>query len=353
MTSTFRPSINPTALIWVKRSFGLNEHQMAQKLGVDEDTYIEFELGSERPTLRQLQGLSKSLKTPVAVFYLQSLPDGKPFPNDYRNRSEERPLSVGAHLTIRRALSTQEFLSDFEEWHGKRLEGFDSTDPVVLATQLRALLNYYPGRHMSKDYLFDIIRAKLEEMGILTLVLSLNTKEARGFSIYGAPPVIVVSASDAKAAQIFTILHEFAHIIKNESGLCQPFEPENSYSVESQCNSFASNFLLTTSELRKELNSNYSIDDPHLTTLAARFKTSREVILIKLIEWQREYDSQERFYKRANPVNKVLRENGNSLTTKVLDLTQNAVISYTDAANMLNVNVGYLRSVGERVGIET
>ncbi len=76
MPSTTRLSINPQALKWVKKNFDLSDFEVAKKLGIDEEHYLEYESGNIKPTIRQVQLLSKRLKTAVAVFYLKTLPNG-------------------------------------------------------------------------------------------------------------------------------------------------------------------------------------------------------------------------------------------------------------------------------------
>lgn len=364
MPSNVRLSVNPQALKWVKANFGLSDAEMANKLNVSEEVYSQYESGTSKPTVRQLQAVAKRLKTPVAVFYLKRLPDGQPFPHDYRNRSSERPLSVKARLAFRRAVSTQEFLVDSGEWPPFDIGRFASSDPEQLARVLRAYVGYSPEQRISKDRLFELLRSKLEALGVLPLVLSLNTKEARGFSVHGKPPVVVVSASDAKSGQIFTMLHEFGHILKNKAGVCQPFE-KNTVDLEGFCNRFASYFLITKEELTESLRDNSSLDDDNLQEIADHFKTSREVVLIKMIEsnlatwgdyktkreqWEAEYNSRPKFFPQPHPVAKTIRENGLALTSKVLEQVSRDRISYSEAAGYLNVNVGYLEGVGEKIG---
>ncbi|WP_206743056.1 ImmA/IrrE family metallo-endopeptidase, partial [Pseudoalteromonas undina] len=49
---------------------------------------------------------------------------------------------------------------------------------------------------------------------------SLDRDEFRGFAIADDhAPVIFINATDTPQAQIFTLLHEFVHLLINESGV--------------------------------------------------------------------------------------------------------------------------------------
>ena len=225
------------------------------------------------------------------------------------------------------------------------------------------MCSYSPRRAISKDSLFDQLRATLESFGIVTLLLSFNKKELRGFSLTGQPAIIAVAGADAKAGQIFTLLHELFHIIHRQNSICQPFA-SGLGEIESQCNQFAANFLLTPDELQEALREDNSQEDDNLRRIADQYKTSREVVLIKMIEqglvtrhdyerkskiWREEYRKQDEdaFYPQADPIKKVWRENGRGVTLKILEQLENAYITQSDAAHYLNAKASYIDFIGE------
>jgi len=82
-------------------------------------------------------------------------------------------------------------------------------------------------------------------------------EEIRGFSLVREerPPVIVISSQDSPNGRIFTLFHEYSHILLEESGLCIPSEviDKGQQDVEKFCNEFAGNFLVPTHHLKESI----------------------------------------------------------------------------------------------------
>ena len=61
---------------------------------------------------------------------------------------------------------------------------------------------------------FDQWREWLESLNISVLKLKIPAGDARGFSLTdGEPSVIVVNSADAERARLFTLFHEYAHLL--------------------------------------------------------------------------------------------------------------------------------------------
>jgi Zn-dependent peptidase ImmA (M78 family) len=111
----------------------------------------------------------------------------------------------------------------------------------------------------------------------------LNVEEFRGFAYCDQfAPVIFINGRDARAAQVFTLVHELAHIWVNESGLSNPdFQKsarEHSNQVERFCDSVAAETLVPERDFLAE----WKLSSPvstNIRRLAGYFKVSNIVVL--------------------------------------------------------------------------
>ena len=115
----------------------------------------------------------------------------------------------------------------------------------------------------------------------------------RGISVYEEIfPIIVVNRKDSINARIFTIFHEFVHILTNTPGICNDMtsfsDKTFSTDIEIFCNDIAAQTLVPSEYLGKfysfsELKIN-GFDDNLVKELAKEFVVSREVIIGRLFE---------------------------------------------------------------------
>jgi Zn-dependent peptidase ImmA (M78 family) len=100
-------------------------------------------------------------------------------------------------------------------------------------------------------------REAFQTIGVLVFqVPSISMNEMRGFSVALSPlPIIAYNSSDVTRGRIFTIMHEFAHILLGESVLDSAKAGSHLYSgnikVEQFCNSVAAAILIPKGEGKK------------------------------------------------------------------------------------------------------
>jgi Zn-dependent peptidase ImmA (M78 family) len=112
---------------------------------------------------------------------------------------------------------------------------------------------------------------------------SLDPKEFRGFALADPlAPLVFINGKDTKAAQMFTLAHELAHIWLGETALSD-IEPVTipSNKVEAWCNQVAAELLVPLVDLRKAYESGNPLQK-ELDRLARWFKVSTLVILRRL-----------------------------------------------------------------------
>ena len=137
-------------------------------------------------------------------------------------------------------------------------------------------------------------RAAVEKLGVLVFQSGdMKVEEMRGISIpHGPLPVILLNSGDAPHGRIFTLLHEFAHILLTNAGhetssLEGQRKPEDQ-KLERISNRFAAAALLPRAQFLAEVE-RYPMaargDEEALRKLALRrLKVSPETILRRLVE---------------------------------------------------------------------
>jgi Zn-dependent peptidase ImmA (M78 family) len=283
-------------LEWARERARINASDLARRF----PKLPEWESGARHPTLKQLEDFATATHTPVGYLLLEQPPE-EPVPiPDFRTMADttvERP-SADLLDTIYQTQQKQAWYRDYAQFSGAELVSFvgsltTSDDVVDAARVIRTALDYDVGtRGSSWTAALTRLIEQAESIGVLVMVngivgsntrRKLDPEEFRGFALVDElAPVVFINGADTKAAQIFTLAHELAHLWLGETALSDA-EPETAPSnpVERWCNSVAGEFLVPLDDLRQHFAD--SLDrTPELDRLAARYRTSTLVILRRL-----------------------------------------------------------------------
>ncbi len=287
--------INPQILAWARESAGFYIEEAAKKIPIQPDKLRNCETGNDHLTISQLRKLCNVYKRPLAFFYLPQPPQIEQLPKDFRRLPEdEEKLSPNLRLEIRRAKYRREVALDlFKELEieiPKLKIKADLTDDVYeIGNRIRKLLrvSFKQQERIKKDSLLNFWREKIEDLGTLVFSASLiDLKVMRGFSIDKNPlPIIVLNSKDHHKARIFTLFHEFTHILLHSGGICDLGEQNK---IEVFCNAVAGEALVPTDWLQaipvvQQHQDKSEWNEEHIYNLAERFGVSREVILRRLL----------------------------------------------------------------------
>jgi Zn-dependent peptidase ImmA (M78 family) len=165
-------------------------------------------------------------------------------------------------------------------------------DPVRVAAAMRETLGLSVRERQQLPTWTDALRQladKAEEAGVLVMASSivgnnphrkLNVEEFRGFALVDdLAPLVFINASDSKAAQMFTLAHELAHIWLGESGVSN-IEAGRlpTHQIERWCNAVAAELLVPESDFRDQYRPDARLSD-ELQRLAHHYKVSTLVVL--------------------------------------------------------------------------
>src|SRR6266581_3548981 len=254
-------TVSPEVLVWAREQVALTQVDAAESIGVPPERLQRFERGVEDPTLSALDSMARVYKRPLAFFFLRQPPEGTELPSDFRLRTVDgAPAALSRHLiiAIRQVKSWQSMIGTLREHDESVLpQGElpnasidDDTDDVGAAA--RGLLNITEAQQLvwtSHETALAAWRSAVESLGVLVFALTISRDIARGFSVAGngGPPTIAL-ARESEQARIFTLLHEFAHLMMRSGAICTEFEDASPRGlVERFCNRVAASTLMPRS----------------------------------------------------------------------------------------------------------
>lgn len=304
---------NPPMLVWARQTAGMSTDLAAHKAKVKPDQLSSWESGSTRPSLPQLRKLASVYRRPLAAFYLPEPPRRFEVMHDFRRLAERNVAPENSpRLTfeIRKAYDRREWalelMSELDESAPQfEIRATANEDVEQVAARLRHLIQASVNEQSSwraDIEAFRQWRLLLEKAGILTLqATDLALNEARGFSISMKPlPVAVANIKDAPRGRIFTLLHETAHIMLNEGGICDLHDAD----TEAFCNRvagaalFPRDALMSSSVVRQHRQRDPTWTDFELRELSRQFGGSREAALVRLLSLRL---TTQDFYDRMRP----------------------------------------------------
>lgn len=384
-TSALAPSL--PVLQWAARRAHLRDDEIQARCS----KWTQWLSGEARPTLRQLQDFAKLTHTPIAYFFLSEPPKIELPITDFRTLSDValRDPSVALLDTIHLCQRQQDWYSDWaREQDLPRVSFVGSakiTDaPQDIAQRMREQFNLSLQQFSQCPTWEDALRQlteHIESAGVLVMSNSvvgnnnhrpLSISEFRGFALADAwAPLIFINAADSKAAQMFTLAHELAHLWLGESGISDvSVDHTPHHSSERWCNQVAAELLVPLAELQTL----YCAEKPlqeEIQNLARHFKVSTLVILRRLHEagfitqaelWKNYREEEDRLKsilkKKVKPdaggdFHRTLgKRNSKRFTRALLSHTFEGHTLFQDAFRMLGVhNVETLRKTAQKLGV--
>ncbi len=311
-----RVDVNPKLLWWARERARLSVGDLERRF----PHLLDWESETAHPTLKQLENYAKATHTPIGYFFLSEPPvEVVPIPDlrTMANRLIERPSPDMLEM-IYTCQRRQSWYREFARSEGGESLTFvgsaslaDSVEATADAMRIALGLDLEERRRLATwtDALRQFI-GLADALGVLVTVSGvvgnnnhrkLNPEEFRGFALSDdLAPLVFINGADTKAAQMFTLAHELAHIWLGESALSDPDRMRGHlHHAELWSNKVAAELLVPSRVFREVYRSGENLRDD-LDRLARHFKVSTLVILRRMQdigalteqEFWRAYDSE-------------------------------------------------------------
>ncbi len=258
--------------------------------------------GSINPTFKQLQDLANFLKIPFGYLFLEKPPEKDPMEAEFRSINNKLPvMSKNLKDTITAMDMRRNWMSDYRKDLGwDRLDIIERFDlekrnkigyDASLAKELLGLKDDWYRTAKKHGEAYKFLKNKMEDHGILIMqngvvgsnnYRKLDINEFRAFMLYDdIAPVIFINHNDSLGGKIFSLVHEYIHILLKQEDL---FLQEDIYSIkenERYINRITAEFLMPTKHIRVNWSTK---DDPfeQINQMANLFKVSETALAIKL-----------------------------------------------------------------------
>ena len=263
-----------------------------------------WEEGLVCPTLKQLEDFAKAARVPIGYLFLNAPLEERVPIQDLRTmamRGVRRP-SPDLLDVIYLCQGRQEWYSDYARITGEPARRFvgsatlrDSIETV--ADRMRCELGLdMEERQRIPTWTYALRRfvEQADELGVLVMISSvvgannrrkLDPEEFRGFALCDElAPLVFINGTDTKAAQMFTLAHELAHLWLGASALSDvgPVTVPTS-AIEKWCNRVAAELLVPLDSLRAEYRTDADLQG-ELNRLAQHYKVSTLVVLRRIYD---------------------------------------------------------------------
>lgn len=364
---SIRYAVEPDILNWVVELSQKSHEEFEQKF----PKFKDWLTGKFSPTVLQIKNIAAFAHVPVGYLFLKKPLNIEQTVPDFRTLKgqdiESSRYSKNLQDTLSDIETKQAWLREYRKKNGYEkltfIGKFSKTDDidtlVSYSQQLLVLSEYYD--NIDKNRAFNYLIKALENIGIVVITngivgnnthRKLDVHEFRGFTLSDEyAPVIFINGSDAASARIFTLMHEFCHLLLNETGI--------SNNDESFCNKFAAKILVPYDKFVEEWKQ-YNAD---LTKIAEAFKVSRLVIYYvsytykyitedELNQYLNEYyASSSKGTSGGNFYATVLYRNSSIFTETVMRAAKSGDILYGEAYDLLHLKGNTYMQVEAQLGI--
>lgn len=377
MTQSPRVPVNPKILDWAIEHGEKSRSELAQKYPVDAWRNSD---SHDNPTFKQLQRFSQDTHIPFNYFF------GTEVPREENTFVKFRTVNNASVQPSRRLIDTIHMMESRQAWMKDDLLNQNEhhrfgllhqvnlkMSPTTVATTVLNLLTLSEslGTSMTDEDFFTLLRTKISALGIMVMqngIVGTNTHrpldvtEFRAFVLIDpVVPLIFINSADSKKAKIFSLLHEFIHVLLGQSEVLN-VAPDTALQNERWINRVTINVLMPPTAVKASLAPKQPAS-ANLKFLSRRFHTSLVATAIqlksmhlyddRLIDWAEK--------EQATGLKRKTKSTGgdfyNTALSRVDRRFANAVINHeasgqlaiTSAASMLGVSLKTYDATVDRI----
>jgi Zn-dependent peptidase ImmA (M78 family) len=260
------------------------------------DDWLE---GKKKPTVKQLEAFANKVHVPFGYFFLDRPPiERMPIPFFRTLNQQDARVGLNVIDTIllmqQRQAWLRDYLKDNEFDPLPFVRKFSTSVPIdSIVGDLLETIGFetdWASRFKTWEEALEQLTNRIEALGIIIVFNSIvenNThrpipvEACRGFVLVDEyAPFMFVNSADAKAAQMFTIVHELAHIwVGKSAGFDFRQMQAAADPVERLCDQVAAEFLVPAGLFLKAWSEN-----PDIRILSRKFKVSPVVIARRALD---------------------------------------------------------------------
>ena len=301
-------NINPAVLKWARERKHYAIADSVEKLGaksVTQEVFVDWEKGKGAPTYPQLEKLADFYKVPIAVFFFPELPQIEDAAASLRSVPGFNLDSLQAATldVIHRVQATQMTLKELNEGinpvsdplHksvnlGANGDFVSKEKRESLATQLRGenLLGVSMEDQQNwRDHREALWawRDAVERQGIFVFRWPFKSDDMSGFCLYDEEfPVVCLDSQESYGRQIFTLMHELAHLLYGESSVTlarDGLEVDEDRETERYFDHIAGAVLVPMADLKEQISKGDVKNEDFYAQQAKRYKVSSSMLLVR------------------------------------------------------------------------
>ncbi|MGI6551865.1 MAG: ImmA/IrrE family metallo-endopeptidase [Bacillota bacterium] len=298
MASSLRIPIKKEIWYWALKESQMSEEEIFKKY----PQINQWITGKKNPTFKQLEKFANFLKIPFGYLFLESPPTVNVMKAEFRSINSKLPkMSKELKDTILAMDFKKNWMSEYRKSLGwsklevivdfnKQKSGTIPADAAVAKKLLGLKDNWYLS---VKDFreAYNFLREAVEHTGILVMQngvvgtnnhRKLDINEFRAFLLFDSiSPLIFINNNDSLGGKIFSLIHEYFHILIEKENL---FLHEDLYSTKENerfINRLTAEFLMPEEQVRRHWDKNTDpLDQIH--ELSRVYKVSEVAVALKL-----------------------------------------------------------------------